>query len=273
MNRQPLRVGDGDVDEAGDVDVEDRALVLGRQRADHAERGEVDALELEAGALEGGGGALDHLAADGDDDDARAQAERRVDDAERLEVQDGLVHRHRDVIRGGGLDGGGERLRVVERRRRGRACARRCAGGRCRGARVLGSSCSAKSALTASASAIGSATSPSRMMPGRSSATAPRVRVREPSTETSAAATWPASSSRPTTLVWWERFFLRSTSAVSAEARGLRALNARSGPEGPLRGGSVRAAGDYQLPPAGQPPLPTGGAGAGDVAARCRAIV
>ena len=70
---------------------------------------------VQAGALEGGGGALDHLAADGDDDDARAQAERRVDDAERLEVQDGLVHRHRDVIRSGGLDGGGERLRVVER--------------------------------------------------------------------------------------------------------------------------------------------------------------
>ena len=68
----------------------------------------------QAGALEGGGGALDHLAADGDDDDARAQAERRVDGAERLEVQDGLVHRHRDVIGSGGLDGGGERLRVVE---------------------------------------------------------------------------------------------------------------------------------------------------------------
>ena len=68
----------------------------------------------QAGALDGGGGALDHLAADGDDDDARAQADRRVDDAERLEVQHGLVHRHRDVVRSGGADGGGERLRVVE---------------------------------------------------------------------------------------------------------------------------------------------------------------
>ena len=88
--------------------------MLGRERADHAERGQVDALDLQAGALDGGGGALDHLLADGDDDHARAQAQRRVDRAERLEVEDGLVHRHRDVVRRGLLDGGGEGLRVVD---------------------------------------------------------------------------------------------------------------------------------------------------------------
>ena len=49
--------------------------MLGRERPDHAEGGQVDALDLQAGALDGGGGALDHLAADGHDDDARAQAE------------------------------------------------------------------------------------------------------------------------------------------------------------------------------------------------------
>src|SRR3954454_877724 len=114
---------------------------------------------------------------------------------------------------------------------------------------VLGSSCSAKSALTVSARASGSATSPSRMVPGRSSATAPRVSVREPASETSAAATWPASSSSPTTLACWGRFFLRSTTPVSAEAR--CGLNARSGPEGPLRGESEDSGDDYQL--VGQP--------------------
>ena len=87
--------------------------MLGRERPDHAERGQVDALDLQAGAFDGGGGALDHLLADGDDDDALAQAERRVDGAERLEVEDRLVHRHRDVIGRGGLDGRGQRLRIV----------------------------------------------------------------------------------------------------------------------------------------------------------------
>ena len=67
------RVGDGDVDEAGGVDVEHGAVGLLRDvdRADHAEGGEVEALELEAGVADGADDALDHLAADGDDDDAR----------------------------------------------------------------------------------------------------------------------------------------------------------------------------------------------------------
>ena len=59
---------------------------------------------------------LDHLAADRDDHDARARAGRRLDDAERLEVDDGLVHRHRDVVGRLGLDRGGEALRVLDHR-------------------------------------------------------------------------------------------------------------------------------------------------------------
>ncbi len=79
----------------------------------------------------------------------------------------------------------------------------------------LGNSFSAKSVLSASARAMGSATSPSRITPGASSATAPRVSVRVPSTLTSAAARWPASSSRPTTLLWGDRF-LRNTGVLSS---------------------------------------------------------
>ena len=88
--------------------------MLGRERADHAEGRQVDALDLQAGALDGGDGALDHLAADGHDDDARAHAGRGLDDAQRLEVQHGLVHRHRDVVRSGGAHGGLELLRIVD---------------------------------------------------------------------------------------------------------------------------------------------------------------
>ena len=44
-----------------------------------------------------------------------ARAGRGVDDADRLEVHDGLVHRHRDVVRRLGLDQRGERLRVLGR--------------------------------------------------------------------------------------------------------------------------------------------------------------
>src|SRR4051794_14984082 len=140
----------------------------------------------------------------------------------------------------------------------------------------LGSSCSAKRVLSASARAIGSATSPSRMTPGRSSATAPRVRVMPPAAVTSAAATWPGSSSSPTTWFCAERF-LRNTGLVSVFRRsrlsplGCRpqpGLNARSGPEGPLRGEEVLR---VRLPGGGAAVVgaaagAAGGAGAGDAA-------
>ena len=125
--RQPARggtreqaarlVGDRDVDETGDVDVEDRARGLARrQRAHHAEGGEIDAFELEPGVPGRLNEAVDHLAADGDDHDALARPRLRLDQPERHEVEDRLVHRHRDVVGRRGLDGGGERLVVLERR-------------------------------------------------------------------------------------------------------------------------------------------------------------
>jgi hypothetical protein len=86
----------------------------GRQRAHHAEGGEVDALELQPGLAGGGHEPLDHLAADRDDHHARARAGRGVDDAERLEVDDGLVHRHRDVVGRLLLDRRGEALGVLD---------------------------------------------------------------------------------------------------------------------------------------------------------------
>ena len=65
----------------------------------------------------GAGDLLDHLAADGDDDDARAVLPGGgLHVAERLPVEDGLVHRHRDVVGRLHPDGGGERLLVLQRR-------------------------------------------------------------------------------------------------------------------------------------------------------------
>ena len=108
------RVGDGHVDEPGGVDVEHGALGLaGVHRADHAEGGEVEALELEAGLADGADDALDHLAADGDDDDAGARPGQRLDRAERLHVEDGLVDRHRDLVGSLQADGGEQRLLVL----------------------------------------------------------------------------------------------------------------------------------------------------------------
>jgi hypothetical protein len=112
-------VGDGHVGEPADADVEDGALGLaaGGERADHAERGQVDALELEPGLARRGDQAVDHLATDGHHDHARARlAGSGLDRAERLPVEDRLVHRHRDVIGRLHLDGGGQRLLVLQRR-------------------------------------------------------------------------------------------------------------------------------------------------------------
>ena len=118
VNRQPVLVGHRDVGEAGDVDVEDGAalLLLGGERADHAEGGEVDALDLQAGALGGADETVDQLAAGGDDDHAHARAADALHQPERDVVEDRLVHRHRDVIGSLGAHGGVELLRVLERR-------------------------------------------------------------------------------------------------------------------------------------------------------------
>jgi hypothetical protein len=74
----------------------------------------------------------------------------------------------------------------------------------------VGSWCSAKKVFSASARAGTSATSPSRRMPGRSGATAPRLSDSDPLTVTSAAAMCPGSRSRPTTAAWEEERFLNT---------------------------------------------------------------
>src|SRR4051812_15370120 len=83
-----------------------------------------------------------------------------------------------------------------------------------------GRSCSAKNARSSSPRATGSTTSPSRRMPGRRSATAPRVTVIEPLTCTSAAAMWLGSRSRPTATSAFTRFFLNTVPlSAGVEAR------------------------------------------------------
>src|SRR3954447_726101 len=77
--------------------------------------------------------------------------------------------------------------------------------------------CSAKNAFSASARAGTSATSPSRRMPWRRGATAPRVSDTDPLAVTSAAAMCPGSRSRPTIAAWEEERFL-NTSVISARA-------------------------------------------------------
>src|SRR4051794_20108038 len=95
---------------------------------------------------------------------------------------------------------------------------------------------SAKKVFSASARAGTSATSPSRRMPGRRGATAPRLRDTEPLAVTSAAAMWPGSRSRPTIAAWEEERFL-NTFVISARAPGY--LTTKRAPEGPLRGKSI----------------------------------
>ena len=68
------------------------------QRADHGEGGEVDALGPQAGGAHRGEHAVDHVAAGGDEQDALARAALAVDDVERLEVEDRLVERHRELV-------------------------------------------------------------------------------------------------------------------------------------------------------------------------------
>jgi hypothetical protein len=86
------------------------------QRAHHAERREVDADDLQPGLLRRGDHAVDQVAAHRDDDDAGPRAGGRLDAAERLEVEHGVVHRHRDVVRRLGAHELLEQLGIVDRR-------------------------------------------------------------------------------------------------------------------------------------------------------------
>ena len=199
-------VGDGDVGEAGDVDVEHRARrAAARERAHHAERGEVDALELEAGVAarrrraarpSRGGPRRPRRAC------ARPAASRRVpsDWQSRtassigIGMWSGASTWTAAASAFGSSSGGRSSVRTTIRWLAMPSRTR------------LGSSCSAKMALSASASACGSATSPSRRTPGRSGATAPRLTEMVPLTWTSAAAMWLGSRSSPTTVAWSAAF-------------------------------------------------------------------
>src|SRR4051812_43563232 len=126
----------------------------------------------------------------------------------------------------------------------------------------FGSWFSAKNDLSASASAGASVTSPSRRMPGRSSATAPRLMAMWPLTLTSAAAMWLGSRSSPTTD-WLFLRFLLSTLLVSAWRTGRLSdgfvesarpvKREEAGREARLDASDWGC--DYQLLLAGQPPL------------------
>ena len=92
-------------------------LVLGPgavQRADHGEGGQVDALGLQAGAVQGGEDALDHLAASGDEQHALAAAGLVGDDVERLVVEHRVLQRHRKLVLRVEADGGLDLLGVLE---------------------------------------------------------------------------------------------------------------------------------------------------------------
>ena len=115
-------LGDGEVRQAADGEVQhvlgglgllagERGKLRRGERADHGEGGEVDALGAQPGAADGEREALDHVAAGRDDDDALARALGRVDDADRVEVEDGGVDRHRQVLLGVEAHGGRELAR------------------------------------------------------------------------------------------------------------------------------------------------------------------
>ena len=105
-------VGDGDVHQAADGDVERRTGRPG-QRPEHAERREVDALDLQSRGVTRCMEALDRLAPDRDHDDASPRAGCGLDLAERVEVQHGLVDRHRNVV---GRDASDLRIERLGRR-------------------------------------------------------------------------------------------------------------------------------------------------------------
>ena len=91
------------------------------ERADQREGGEVDALRAQAGAADGGEQALDHVALGGHEHDPLAGAGGRVDDAERVEVENGVAQRHRHLVLGLEAHGRGELLAVGHRRQLERA--------------------------------------------------------------------------------------------------------------------------------------------------------
>ena len=169
----PREKGDRDVGQAAHVDVEDRLVARGISTSSariiaKAERSMPTSLR--PGVLGDGGELLDHVAPDGDDDDARLRARSRLPRRGRATGSRRPPRRWASGCgrapgsgrpgraRGGLVDG-----------REGRACGPRCAGWRClrrRGARQVVPS--KKSRRVEACSSSARSTSPSRMSPGRS---------------------------------------------------------------------------------------------------------
>src|SRR5205823_982467 len=86
-------LGDREVRQAVDVQVQhpvDLGVVT-VERTDQGERGQIDPGGGESGVAHGGEQPFDHVALSGHENDALARAGGRVDDAQRVEVQDGVV--------------------------------------------------------------------------------------------------------------------------------------------------------------------------------------
>ena len=86
------------------------------QRADHRERGQIDAVRTKAGAAHGLEQTVDHVASRRHQHDAGARALGGLDDAERVVLEDRLVEWHRDVVLSLEADRGVDVLGMLERR-------------------------------------------------------------------------------------------------------------------------------------------------------------
>jgi hypothetical protein len=111
---------DRQVRQAVDVQVQHPPGLLGVgavERADQREGRKVDALGGQPCAADGADQPFDHVALSGDEDDALTGPGGRLDDAQRVEVEDGVVERHRDLVLSLEGDGGLKLLVVGDRRK------------------------------------------------------------------------------------------------------------------------------------------------------------
>ena len=102
LPREPAHagLGDRDVDEVAQLGIEHGALVVHEmtERTDDREDRQVDPLRPQPGAAQRIEKLIDALALGRHDDHAQARAIGGVDQADRLEVHDGAVERHRDAL-------------------------------------------------------------------------------------------------------------------------------------------------------------------------------
>ena len=147
-----------------------------------------------------------------------ARARGRVDDAERVEVEDGVVQRHRHLVLGLEAHRGGELLAVGDGRQLERAQDGALVGDA--DAHPLAQPAVAEQLAQGLASAASSSTSPSRTVSAGSGRAAARSATIEPLTRACTAATKPGWMSRPTRFAPERRPRLRlSDGEVEARSR------------------------------------------------------